>query len=576
MRVVPAIKNANHLLIFFSILFLILILRLFYLQIFQYNFYKKLAVNQQISQKKIGYTRGNIISSDSMVLATNNITYNLAINPKIITNTEIYIKLFTEKIKFDSEDEKNNFIQKFNELVKTDKSFQIVKKNLSSAEKVEIEKANYKGISFEKEVKRYYPEVHLASNVLGFVAKSETEDYQGYYGIEGKNNNLLKGREGRIVYEKGADGETILFGNYDKAESIDGDHIVVTLNRSIQHIIEKRLKEGVEKYGAKSGQIIVMDPKTGDVLGMANFPNFNPYDPYRPKLDLNENFASEIKNKAIADNFEPGSVVKPITIASALELNLINEDSVFYDHGKATYSTIEIDNWDKKHLGELNLMQILQKSNNIATAQIGMKLGEKNLKDYLKKFGYGQRTGIDLEGEEMGVVKDIFWPDIDIATASFGQGFQATPIQILSSFNVFANSGNYIKPKIIKKIIKPNKEEIIFPDLIERRVISERTNRYMEKILEESTSLNEGKFFALKKYKISGKTGTAQIAKNNQYVENISNATFVGYLSTSKRFSMIVRLEEPSSSTYAAETALPLWMDTAEELANFLNIPTDM
>jgi len=320
----------------------------------------------------------------------------------------------------------------------------------------------------------------------------------------------------------------------------------------------------------------VMDPKTGDVLGMANFPNFNPYDPYRPKLDLNENFSSEIKNKAITDNFEPGSVVKPITIASALELNLINEDSVFYDHGKATYSTKEIDNWDKKHLGELNLMEILQKSNNIATAQIGMKLGEKNLKDYLKKFGYGQRTGIDLEGEEMGVVKDIFWPDIDIATASFGQGFQATPIQILSSFNVFANNGNYIKPKIIKKIIKPNKEEIIFPDLIERRVISERTNRYMEKILEESTSLNEGKFFALKKYKISGKTGTAQIAKNNQYVENISNATFVGYLSTSKRFSMIVRLEEPSSSTYAAETALPLWMDTAEELANFLNIPADM
>jgi len=198
------------------------------------------------------------------------------------------------------------------------------------------------------------------------------------------------------------------------------------------------------------------------------------------------------------------------------------------------------------------------------------------LKDFLRKFGFGQRTGIDLEGEEMGYIKDGFWADLDIASASFGQGFNATPLQILSSFNVFANNGDFVKPKIIKKIIKPNKEEIEFPDIVERKVISKKTNDFMERILVESTSLNEGKFFALKKYKISGKTGTAQIAKNGKYVENLTNASFVGYLTSSKKFSMIVRLEEPSSSTYAAETALPLWMETAEDLANFMNIPADM
>jgi len=576
MREVPVVKNANYILVFFVLLFLILITRLFYLQVINFNFYKKQAANQQISEKRINYSRGNIISSDNMVLATNNITYNLIINPKIIKNKEIYLKLFTDTIKFENDEEKNKFIDKYNQLVNTDTYYQIVKKNLSSTEKSLIEKENYQGISFEKEIKRYYPEGHLASNVLGFVAKSETNDYQGYYGIEGKNDSLLKGREGRLVYEKGADGETILFGNYDKAESIDGDHIVLTLNRSVQHIIEKKLKEGIGKYGAKSGQIIVMNPKNGEILGMANFPNFNPYDPFNEKLDTDENFKSEVKNKSISDNFEPGSVIKPMTIASALDLGLINRDSVFYDGGKAIYSGEEIDNWDKKHLGELSLMQILQKSNNIATAQVGMKLGEKNLKEYLKKFGFGQRTGIDLEGEEMGYIKDGFWADLDIASASFGQGFTATPLQILSSFNIFANNGDYIKPKIIKKIIKPNREEIEFPTLLERNVISKSTNDYMEKILVESTSLNEGKFFALKNYKISGKTGTAQIAKNGKYVENLTNATFVGYLTNSKKFSMIVRIEEPSSSTYAAETALPLWMETAEELANFLNIPSDM
>jgi len=576
MKDTSAVNNSNHLLILFAILFLVLGLRLLYLQVFQYSFYKKLAVNQQITEKRIDYSRGNIISSDGMILATNNITYNLVINPKIITNTQAYLDLFLKVLKFENDEDKNKFVERFNSLVSTDRYFQIIKKNLSSQEKSELEKNNFNGISFEKEIKRYYPEGNLASNVLGFVADSETEKYQGYYGIEGKNDSLLRGRQGRIVFEKGADGETILFGNYDKAESIDGDHIVLTINRSIQYIIEKKLKEGVEKYGAKSGQVIVMDPKSGEILGMANFPNFNPYDPYNEKLSSSENYKSIIKNKAISDNFEPGSVIKPLTIASALDSNVINQTDTFFDNGKAVYSKEEIDNWDKKHLGELSLIQILQKSNNIATAQIGMKLGDKNIKEYFKKFGLGQRTGIDLEGEEAGYIRDGFWADLDIASASFGQGINATPLQVLSAFNVFANNGDYIKPKIIKRIIKPDNTQIDYPDIKQRNVISKKTNDFMEKILVESTSLNEGKFFALKNYKISGKTGTAQISKNGKYVENLTNASFVGYLTNSKRFSMIVRLEEPSSSTYAAETALPLWMDTAQEIANFMNIPSDM
>jgi len=570
-------KTLYHLLIFFSVAFSVLVFKLFYIQVYSYSSFKKQASRQQVSEKKINYSRGDILSSDGKILATNNITYNLVINPKIITEKEKYLEMFLKTIDFENETDKNEFITKYNSLISVDSYYQIIKKNLSYTDKNEIEATKYAGITFEKEIKRYYPEDHLAANVLGFVAKSETDEYQGYYGIEGKNNNLLKGREGRIVYEKGADGQTILFGNYDQADSIDGDHIVLTINRSIQYIIEKKLKEGVEKYGAKSGQIIVMEPKTGEVLGMANFPNFNPYDPFNEKLDINENFKPEVLNKNISDTFEPGSVIKPMTISAALDLNIIKPEDTFFDNGPAMYSDEYIDNWDKKHLGELNLSQILQKSNNIATAQIGMKLGEKNLKDYLKKFGYSYRTGIDLEGEEAGLMKSgDAWADLDVASSSFGQSFTATNLQILSSFNVFANDGNYIKPKIIKKLIKPNKNEVEFPTITERRVISKRTNDLMESILAKSTAQNEGKFFALKNYNISGKTGTAQIFKEGKYVENKTNASFVGYLTNSKKFSMIVRLEEPSSSTYAAETALPLWMQTAEDLANFLNIPTDL
>ncbi len=570
-------KSLYHLLIFFGVSFSVLIFKLFYIQVYSYSEFKKQASRQQVSEKKINYSRGDIISSDGKILATNNITYNLVVDPKIITEKEKYLEMFLKTIDFENETEKNSFISKYNTLINVDNHYQIIKNNLSYTDKNEIEAINFVGISFEKVTRRYYPEDRLASNVLGFVAESETDKYQGYYGIEGKNNNLLKGREGRIVYEKGAKGQTILFGNYDQADSIDGDHIVLTINRSIQYIIEKKLKEGVEKYGAKSGQIIVMEPKTGEILGMANFPNLNPYDPYNSKLDTKENFKSELNDKNITNAFEPGSVEKPITIAAALDLNIIRPEDTFFDNGPAKYSKEYIDNWDKKHLGELNLTQILQKSNNIATAQIGMKLGEKNLKEYLKKFGYSYRTGIDLEGEEAGVMKsNDVWADLDIASASFGQSFTSTNLQILSSFNVFANDGNFIKPKIIKKLIKPNQSEIEFPTITERRVISKRTNDLIEGILAKSTAQNEGKFFALKNYNISGKTGTAQIYNNGRYVENKTNASFVGYLTNSKKFSMIVRLEEPSSSTYAAETALPLWMQTAEDLVNFLNIPTDL
>lgn len=566
----------NHILVFFSFCFLILIFKTFHIQVLSYSHFKKQAVSQQVTNKKISYTRGNIYSSDKKILATNNITYNLVIDPKSIKNIDKYLEMLVPILDFKDNKEKDDFKQKFTELASSNTYYQIVKKNLTHTQKNLIEEKNFVGITFEKEIKRYYPEGDLASNVLGFVAKSETEDYQGYYGIEGKNNNLLKGREGRIVYEKGADGQMILFGNYDKADAIDGEHIYLTIDRSIQYIIEKKIKEGVEKYGAKSGQIIVMDPKSGEILGMANFPNFDPYNPFREKLEKNENFKSEVINKNISDNFEPGSVIKPITMASAIELGMINENSIFIDNGPAEYSGKLIDNWDKKHLGEMNLTTVLQKSNNIAMAQIGMKLGEENLKNYLKNFGFASKTGVDLEGEESGYLKtNDKWADLDVASVSFGQGFTATNLQVLSSFNVFANDGNYVKPKIIKKIKKSDGSEISFPDIVERRVISKRTNDLMQKILADSTAQNEGKFFALKSYRISGKTGTAQIFKNGKYVENLTNASFVGYLTTSKKFSMIVRLEEPSTSTYAAETALPLWMETAGELANFLNIPVD-
>jgi len=318
-----------------------------------------------------------------------------------------------------------------------------------------------------------------------------------------------------------------------------------------------------------------MNPVNGDILGMANYPNFDLYDPFKEYLDEEKKIKSEIRNKAISDNIEPGSVIKPHTIATALDLGLINQSFEFDDNGPMQLYDDTIDNWDKKHIGRADLETLLQKSNNIGASIIGLKVGADNFQKYLGKFGFGRSTDIELEGEERGQVKSGYWSPLDIASVSFGQSFTATPLQVLASYNVFINDGNLVKPKIIKKIIRDDGTEIEYPNLIEKGVLKKETANYMNKILTSSFANNESKYFNLKKYNIGGKTGTAQIARDGKYQPDKTNTIFVGYLTNSKKFSMLVRLEEPTSSTFAAETAVPLWMDAASDLINYYSIPTD-
>jgi cell division protein FtsI/penicillin-binding protein 2 len=567
-------RGLNILKYFFIFFFILFYGRLFYLQVYSYEFYRQKAYNQQTSKKVIESHRGQIISSDGFILATNNTSYTLVLDPSVQKNLTELIKKLSENVIFESDVDKQKFIEK-ESLINPNAKYFILKKNLTQDERDRILALKLTGVYFEKEIKRFYPEGQLAASILGFVASSKEEIQKGYYGIEGRNDQLLKGRSGRLIYEKGASGQVILFGNYDKYDSIDGDSIVLTIDRSVQYIIEKKLKEGVLKTGSKSGQIVVMNPVTGDILGMANYPSFDPYDPYKEFIDEEKKIKSEIRNKSISDNIEPGSVIKPHTIATALDLGLINQSFEFNDYGPLELYGDTIDNWDKKHIGYANLETLLQKSNNIGAALVGLKVGAANFQNYFSKFGFSRGTDIDLEGEEKGYLKSGFWSPLDIASVSFGQGFTATPLQVLSSYSVFLNEGDLIKPKIIKEIIRSDGNKITYPNMVEKGVLKKETANFLNKILTTSFTNNESKFFNLKKYSIGGKTGTAQIAKDGTYQKDKTNAIFVGYLSNSKKFSMIVRLEEPTSSTFAAETAVPLWMETASELINYYNIPTD-
>ncbi len=575
---------------------LVIVVRLFSIQILQRSKYEALAQEQHGDLRELPAKRGNIRSSDGFTLAgvqTHYLMYaELEKIQDVPKTTEVLAQALAdiETAKYlgcekEGEEEcKSNFRQevylaqhdRLADLLSLDLYWVSLYKGISPEDRELIEQKRIEGVGFEEEPVRFYPEGFLAAHVLGYVAENDEGEKQGYFGVEGKLNGDLEGKPGRVVQEKDAFGEPIILGKYKKIDPVDGRDVILTIDRAVQYLVEKRLKEGVEKYDAVSGSVIVMDPATSSVIAMANFPTYNPRDfsIFEDESDSRRKRV-ERKNLAVSDIYEPGSVMKPFTISAAVDLGKVTPSSTFVDAGPVRYSDYYIDNWDGKHHGVQTIVELLQKSNNIGAAWVGHLVGAKNLSKYLSDFGFGSPTEIELEGEGSGIIRDYReWTDIDLATISFGQGISATALQVLNGFNSIATGGDLYRPRIVSQIVDGSKI-IEMPPKKVRTVISKETAATMTDMLVKAVEGGESKFFNIQDYRIAGKTGTAQIPKEGKYDPNSTNATFVGFLETSKKFSMIVRLDRPSTSVYAAETAVPLWMDIARDLINYYGIPPD-
>jgi cell division protein FtsI/penicillin-binding protein 2 len=378
--------------------------------------------------------------------------------------------------------------------------------------------------------------------------------------------------------EKDALGTPILMGDYEKVESIQGRDVILTINKSIQYMAEKKIQEGVEKYDARSGTVIIMDPSSGGIIAMANYPSYSSETYFEESVYLKTSphrKSLELKNLAISDVYEPGSVFKPLTIAAAIDLGIVTPETTYQDSGPAYYSTHTIDNWDNKHYGTMTIIQLLQKSNNIGAAWVGHQVGARDLHKYLEDFGIGSKSGISLEGEDTGFLLDYEeWRDINTANISFGQGVSTNSLQMLNSFNVFANGGYLLQPRIVSKIIDSDRV-IPIPTKTIKQVIKKETADTMVMMLEKAAEGGEAQYFVLKNYRIAGKTGTAQIPEGGGYAKDRTNATFVGFDAGTKQFSMLVKLQEPKEMIYASETAVPIWMDIFTELVKFYGIAPD-
>jgi len=600
--------RADFVFLTFVSAFLLVVIRLFQIQILDHKDYKALAEGQYTYQTEIPAERGSILSSDGYVLAGTKKHYLLFAEPKrisdpsktanalaeIITNFRYKKESLGEEDSVSKENDEENsslsneeyfskdemFQKYYNEIyesISQDLMWVPVVKNITPEEKELIENSGLEGFGFDEFPVRYYPEDRLASHVLGFVGSDEKGEKIGYSGIEGMLNDHLKGKPGRILEEADALGNPILMGSYKKIPPSQGKDIVLTINRAVQYLIEKELKEGVEEYNAKSGSVIVMEPQTGEIIAMANYPDYSPEN-FNEKVKIDENSERknvELKNLSISDTYEPGSVMKPLTVSAAIDLGIVSPTTTFVDSGPVRYSDYYIDNWDHKHHGVQTIVELLQKSNNIGAAWVGHQVGRDNLYKYFSNFGIGTRTGVDLQGEDTGSLrsaKDL--TDIDLANISFGQGVSATALQVLSAFNAIANGGYLMQPKIIDQIIDGDEVTEIPPKVI-RRVLSQETSDTMVELLEKAAEGGEAKFFILKEYRISGKTGTAEIPEEGKYAASRTNATFAGFLTDSKRFSLIVRLQEPKKSVYASETSVRIWMEIASELVKFYGIAPD-
>ena len=420
------------------------------------------------------------------------------------------------------------------------------------------------GLGFKPHFQRSYPETALASNVLGFV----TRDGRGYFGIEEKYNDLLAGNPVQVWVPR----------DPNKALEIprvpNGTTLVLTVHRDLQAKVESILDDALSNYGAENGTIIVMDPRNGEILAMAATPrmNLNDYGNYFSLYDNGSQY-----NRSIGMAYEPGSVLKVLTMAAALDSGTVRPDTPFLDTGSIQVGGITIQNWNRDAWGQQNMLGCLQHSLNVCLAWVSTQMGSQSFYGYMERFGLGHQTGIDLAGEAVGRLKvpgDTDWYPVDLGTNAFGQGVSVTPLQMLMAVSAIANEGRMVTPHVLYSMLRDGHQYNV-PSQYAGSPISAETAHTLTELLAVSLE-GESSQALLAGYRLAGKTGTAQIPTNFGYDATHTNVSFVGWGPVDDpQFMVYIWLQKPSASIWSSETTAPVFSQVAEQTVIMLNIPPD-
>ncbi|HWP92322.1 MAG TPA: penicillin-binding transpeptidase domain-containing protein [Thermodesulfobacteriota bacterium] len=429
-----------------------------------------------------------------------------------------------------------------------------------------LKSANLDGIGFVDEPKRVYPNGHLAGQVLGFT----NIDSKGIEGIEYEFESLLAGSPGRITVKRDARGRHIISTPTDVEASVSGYDIILHLDSQIQYIVEKELKEGIKKASAEKGMALLMDPETGAILAMASYPFFDPN-------EFNKYSGDSRRNLPIWYSFEPGSTIKMFLAAAALEDKKVNLSSKFdCENGKRKVGPYFIN--DVHPYGVLNVAQIVELSSNVCASKIAETLGKDRFHAYLRSFGFGEKTEIDLPGESTGrLASPKKWGPVELATLSFGQGISVTAIQLASALSAIANGGYLLKPRVVKEIVSPDGKVVKGnePEVV-GRVISYDTAETIKGILEGVVENGTGKQASIPGYRVAGKTGTAQIPnpETGGYYSNRYLSSFIGFAPVDDpKITLVIVVENPKTSNYGGVVAAPIFRAITEKVLFYKGIP---
>lgn len=553
----------------------LVMVRLFLVQVVHHSFYEALASGQHELVQQLQPSRGELYAKDRFaadglaLVATNRTLQHVYANPKQITDPSRTAEGIAPLLGLDVDVVKER-LSKPNDLYEPLKH-QVTDQEIDALKK-EIEEDALTGIHWIPEETRYYPEGPITSTITGFVGLVE-DVRTGQYGLEGFFEDQLAGSAGSLNTELDAFGRFIAVGEKSLVEAQDGDMLILTIDKNVQYKACMLLARAVETSQAVQGSLIVLDPESGAILAMCNAPLYDP-NAYADVEDI-----GVFLNDAISDQYEPGSVMKPLTMAAAMNEGKVTPYSTYEDMGVVEIGGFKIRNADEKAHGVLDMTAVLEQSLNTGAIYAVQQVGNERWYEYMQQFGFGRETGVALSGENPGNISSVGkLRDIYSATSSYGQGITVTPIQLLQAFGALANDGVMMKPYIVERVVKSNGYQEETKPVEVGRPVSADTARTLAAMLVRVVDNGHSKRAAVEGYFMGGKTGTAQIPREDGvgYDASRHKDTFVGFGPvTDPQFVIVIKIDEPKNAAWSEYSAAPVYGELAQYLVNYLQIPPD-
>ena len=537
---------------------IIVIARLVQVQIVRHDEYTNRAQRQQERTLELSPVRGAILDARGRVLAESIAAESIYADPQAISNRKVVAAKLAPLLRMPARD--------IEARLHSDAGFVWIARQVPLEVTAQVRKLGIAGIDFIEEHRRAYPRGSLAANVIGYVGV----DGEGLAGVEHSFDSQVRGKAGRVTVLRDARRGMYIVGGEGLNRPVDGNHVVLTIDAVIQYIAERALNKAVDKFHAAGGSAIVMDARDGAILAMASVPTFDPnhFRDFPP---------ASWRNRNVQEIYEPGSTFKIITASAGIEERVVTPSQILdCGNGAIQIADVEIHEHGGTKYGLMTFEDVMVHSSNVGTIRVALALGEKRLYEYVRRFGFGERTNVQLPGEAPGLLRRLSrWSDVSEASIAIGQEIGVTPVQLVRAIGVVANGGVRVEPRVVDRVVDDAGATIFKPERpVPQRVVSERTAAVLNEILKSVVYRGTGERAALPEHVVAGKTGTAQKAVRGGYAPDKFVASFGGYVPADRpRLVILVVVDEPKGEQFGGVIAAPAFREIAEGTLHYLRVP---